>query len=147
MEQQKIGQNAIAYMQSGLSCAEATLKAVLEAFNANSNPAIPRVASGFGGGVGGTHDELCGAVSGGVMAMGYLLGRTNGAEDVQQLKDLAATFRQQFIDEYGTTHCQTLLDDFGPDETTEECRAMVGETAERLGQLLRDNNVKMHTTE
>ena len=31
-------------------------------------PQCVRMATGFGGGVGGTHQEMCGALSGGVLA-------------------------------------------------------------------------------
>jgi C_GCAxxG_C_C family probable redox protein len=36
---------------------------------------IPRIATGFGGGI-GKQGEVCGAVSGGVMVIGLLRGRT-----------------------------------------------------------------------
>ena len=43
------------------------------------SPCVPRIASGFGGGI-GRQGETCGAVTGGVMALGLIYGR-DAAED------------------------------------------------------------------
>lgn len=38
-----------------------------------------RAAAGFGGGVGGTHEHICGAITGGVIVMSMLYARTDPA--------------------------------------------------------------------
>ena len=43
--------------------------------------------SGFGGGVGGTRDNLCGAITGGVAAIGLLHGRPNPPEGSREDRD------------------------------------------------------------
>ena len=39
---------------------------------------VRRMVTGLGGGVGGTQQEMCGALSGGVLLIGALYGRTRG---------------------------------------------------------------------
>ncbi|MEA3376115.1 MAG: C-GCAxxG-C-C family protein [Chloroflexota bacterium] len=70
-----------------------------------------RMATGFAGGLGDTEQELCGALSGGVMIIGALFGRTELEEDDQPAVRLASRYRQRFLEELGTTQCARLRDD------------------------------------
>ena len=83
---------------------------------------IMRVASGFGGGVGGW-GSICGAVSGGVMAFGLLYG-TDGTEVPEEYDRMRIEFRElqqdyfrAFEAEYGSINCMDLL---GVDRRTSE---------------------------
>ena len=78
MESKEIRKKAYGHFESGLHCAEVISKTILEMFSTESHPAVIRSTSGFGGGIGGSNEELCGAFTGGVVALGYLLGRTIG---------------------------------------------------------------------
>ena len=63
------------------------------------------IASPFAGGVGGTKEEMCGALSGGVMVIGALHGRSEAHVDDQKAKLLAVRYRERFAEEFGTTCC------------------------------------------
>ena len=76
----------------------------------NFDPYMVRMATGLSGGVGGTHEELCGALSGGVMLIGALHGRSSLREDDQLAYQLASAYRQRFAEEFGTTRCGPLRD-------------------------------------
>lgn len=67
-----------------------------------------RMTTGLAGGVGGTHQELCGALSGGVLLIGALHGRTRPDEDDSQCMTLVSRYRERFVQELGTTHCGDL---------------------------------------
>jgi C_GCAxxG_C_C family probable redox protein len=67
-----------------------------------------RMATGLGGGVGGTRQELCGALSGGVLLIGALHGRTRPDEDDGWCMTLVSRYRERFAQELGTTHCGDL---------------------------------------
>ncbi len=91
----------------GYNCAETVLGAVAAA----TGLAVPplRIATGFGGGVGRTGD-VCGAVTGAVMAMGWARGRNN-PEDKEGYAKLAAAVRQFLADFRGsheTLECSVL---------------------------------------
>ena len=95
--------------------------------------AILRVASNLGGGVAGWGD-MCGALLGGVMAIGFVYG-TNGDEPVQEFDDMRLSERRitqelikEFKEKWGHVGCCSLLGCEGctPDERTrrgEELRA------------------------
>jgi C_GCAxxG_C_C family probable redox protein len=109
--------------EKGFNCSESAL---LRIDSEHSLPGfdkdIMRVASGFGGGVGGW-GSICGAVSGGVMAFGLLYG-TDGTEDLEEydhkrsaLRELQQDFFRAFETDYGSINCMDLL---GVDRRTEE---------------------------
>ena len=68
---------------SGFNCAESSLIAVTYAMGMQSDM-FPRIASGFGGGV-GRYGSICGALSGTIMAIGAFCGRdkVNDPEEKQ----------------------------------------------------------------
>jgi len=83
---------------------------------------LMRVASGFGGGVGGW-GSICGAVSGGAMALGLLYG-TDGTEAPEEYDRMRNVFRglqqdyfRAFEAEYCSINCMDLL---GVDRRTSE---------------------------
>ena len=69
---------------------------------------VPRIATGFGGGIAKTLESNCGAVSGGVIAAGIFLGRDRPESDCERayalVRNLLADFREQF----GSTICCQL---------------------------------------
>ena len=97
----------------------------------------------FGGGIGGSRDGVCGALSGGVIAIGYLLGRVKPDENVDKAKAIAAEFKSRFEKEYGTSTCSALLDKFEPQENFQKCRHMVGKMAGLLARVLKTQGLKM----
>ena len=80
------------------------------------SPVVPRIATAFGGGMGGI-GSVCGAVVGAVMAIGLAHGR----EEPSQSRDQAYALTQQvyrgFQQEMGSTICRDLT---GIDLTTPE---------------------------
>jgi len=78
---------------------------------------IPRIATGFGGGIAGTHESNCGALSGGVMAAGVFFGRDRPEDDHQRAYALVRNLLADFQEQFGTTICCQLteLDPQDPD--------------------------------
>ena len=77
---------------------------------------IPRIATGFAGGLGNT-GAVCGAVIGAVMAMGLKMERGETMEDMMGFLGTVAEFRRRFEAEMGSIQCRDLT---GADLTTEE---------------------------
>jgi C_GCAxxG_C_C family probable redox protein len=71
------------------------------------NTAIPKIASGFAGGIGNT-GAVCGAVVGGVMAIGLKLGRADTMQGMLQNLGVVREFRQRFEAEMGDIGCREL---------------------------------------
>ena len=73
-------------------------------------PQCTRMATGLAGGLGDSQQEMCGALSGGVLVIGGLFGRTNLDEDDLSALKLAASYRQRFLAEFGCTQCEELCE-------------------------------------
>jgi C_GCAxxG_C_C family probable redox protein len=71
------------------------------------NGAIPKIASGFAGGIGNT-GAVCGAVAGAVMAIGLKLGRAETMEGMLQNLGVTRAFRRRFEEEMGDIGCREL---------------------------------------
>ena len=67
-----------------------------------------RMTTALGGGVGLTLQELCGALSSGVLIIGALHGRTTSDEDDSNCARIASLYRLKFLDEFGSTRCETI---------------------------------------
>ena len=80
------------------------------------NDAIPRIASGFAGGIGNT-GSVCGSVIGAVMAIGLKQGWADTMEGMLRNLRVAEEFRRRFEAEKKTINCRELT---GMDLTTEE---------------------------
>jgi C_GCAxxG_C_C family probable redox protein len=103
----------------GFNCAQSVLFSFCEDLNLDKNTALT-IARGFGGGM-GRKQEVCGAVSGGIMVLGLRYGAIE--KDEQTTKELIYSktreFMGQFAQNNGTYICRKLL---GCDLTTDEGR-------------------------
>jgi C_GCAxxG_C_C family probable redox protein len=91
------------------------LLAVSQKLGINSE-IIPRIATPFGGGIGG-RGEVCGAVTGSVMAIGLKYGREEPSQPNLQAYALTREFCQRFEEETGHLSCRDLT---GMDLSTPE---------------------------
>jgi C_GCAxxG_C_C family probable redox protein len=105
------------YADKRLLCSESVLLALAVAQGAKS-PLIPRIATGFGAGV-GRRGELCGALAGAVMGLGIKYGRDEGGfpQEGKRPYWFASELLDRFDDEHGKVRCFDLL---GLDLTTEK---------------------------
>lgn len=100
---------AVETFLSGYNCAQAVLSSVSEDLGLSRDQAL-RLACGFGAGF-GREQEVCGAVSGAVMALGLQQGRGEG-EDKQRTEQCYARTREliaRFKQTHGSIHCRDLL--------------------------------------
>ena len=127
---------AFKYHDSGFHCAEAVSKAIVEAYGNDTGNDIPKVATAFGGGIGRTKQDVCGALTGGILALGHLFGRNEPGVDWTDAAELAAKLKRRFVREHGTTVCGALLATFGPQENMMRCKQLSGEVAAMLADIL-----------
>src|SRR5574337_2076376 len=142
MQREEAERATFQYYQSGFHCAEAITKAVLELSGDGSAGIVPRVASGFGGGIGGSQGDVCGALTGGIVVLGWLFGRSEPSADKSEVFALAAEFRDQFAKRVGSTNCKTILDMLGPQENKMRCKQLTAEAAGILADILTRRQVQ-----
>ncbi len=103
---------------SGYNCAQAVLYSYCEDFHFDKDTAL-KLACGFGAGM-GRRQEVCGAVSGGIIVIGLKYGR--GLADERPATErsyrLTRELMERFEREHGSCICRKLLDDI--DLMTEE---------------------------
>lgn len=101
---------AIEYFKNGHNCAQAVLCAYAEDFGISHEEAY-RVAEGFGGGIGGTRDHVCGAVSGAILAASMIQSDGSAGGKTKSLT-------------YKTS--REIMNDFENKNTTVICRELFG---------------------
>jgi len=95
---------------SGLNCAESTLLTVnneLGGTERKDDQMIPRIATGFGGGI-ARNGDVCGALLGGVMAMSLVLGRDKGEQPREPCYTAVDRFYNDFRAKFGSCRCREL---------------------------------------
>jgi len=109
---------AVAKFQDGYNCAQAVIYTFCEEMQIEINTAM-KLACGFGAGM-GRKEEVCGAVTGGILVIGCKYGR--GENDDQAATELTYTKTRELMDQFTSRHgtfcCRKLLN--GCDLTTEE---------------------------
>ena len=104
---------------AGYCCSESVLMAVAENKGVKSD-LIPKIATGFCGGIVHTRN-ICGAVSGAIMALGMLLGRDKPEDPREELNSAIHKLLAEFASKYGSTNCYELIDcDLGTQEGMEK---------------------------
>jgi len=96
-------QLALAHSESGLHCAESVASAIAEMFCPEHAEIACRMATGFGGGMGGCRQETCGALTGGILAIGLLCGRISPEQPREPADQLTTIYRDRFIARFGNS--------------------------------------------
>ena len=134
--------NAEENFRNGINCAESVLKAILDTGVTDLPPEVISLATGFGGGI-GLSGNNCGALAGGVMAIGSVHGRKNPMEKeikvrIDQLYGKPGLYRffndfpHQFQDKFGAIDCRDLNEgctDWFAKERRKRCMEITKETA------------------
>ena len=115
-------EKAVQNFLSGYNCAQSVFLAFAPDLGFSDDLAL-RLSSSFGGGMGRLR-EVCGAVSGILMAAGVLYGYTSPCDDEAKaahyalVQELAGKFRER----HGTILCRELLGRSGPESPVPEAR-------------------------
>ena len=94
---------------NGYNCSQSVFSVFAEEYGLEPNLAR-KIATGLGGGVGRT-GNICGAVSGAVLAIGLIHGMnsTSDAERKEKSHQITQEFVKTFTDRFGSVSCPILL--------------------------------------
>ncbi|UCF79674.1 MAG: C_GCAxxG_C_C family protein [Candidatus Eiseniibacteriota bacterium] len=104
----ELSDRAVSLFNSGLNCAESLLLSTAESLH-RCCPFIPAVATGFGAGF-GRRGSVCGALTGGIMAVGLAYGRSKPSDDRDRPYGYARELYDRFQKEFGSVLCRELTD-------------------------------------
>ena len=111
-------ETAVSKFSEGYNCAQSVFYSYCDALQFDKNTAL-KMATGFGAGM-GRKEEVCGAVTGGIMVIGAKYGR--GERDDRTATELTYKKTRELMDRFekkhGTFICRRLLK--GCELTTEE---------------------------
>jgi C_GCAxxG_C_C family probable redox protein len=128
---------AVKKFKEGFNCAQSVLYSYAKELGMDPDLAL-RIANGFGGGM-GRKQEVCGAVSGGILALGLKYGRgeQDGKERQEKTYAEVRELIDAFIKEHRTVCCKDLLS--GCSLLTEEGRKqfMADNLIERCNEYVR----------
>jgi len=129
-------EKARAYYREGLNCAECVFLSFLDTHETELPREVLRLASGFGGGIGHTKN-ICGAVTGAILALGTQKGRDPFEKDSPKERTLAlrqevyprfAALINEIEAHYGTLLCADLTaqhTDFDAPARKKSCREII----------------------
>lgn len=129
------------FKQGGFYCSEAVVASIRENLAPEMPEALVSAASGFPVGA-GRSKCMCGAVSGGIICMGYLFGRTSPStpQDPKSQNALKLTneLQQSFRDNHRGVlccHVHTCGMDMASGEHKAQCVAFTGEMARKTAEI------------
>jgi C_GCAxxG_C_C family probable redox protein len=93
--------------RSGFFCAESVLLAIAENRGIQSD-LIPKIATGFCSGI-SRSGGLCGAVSGAIMGLNLVVGRSSPSESIEISYALTQKLISQFEKQVGSVNCRQLI--------------------------------------
>ena len=127
------------YLEGDFGCSETVLKLILENFKTELPEEIVSLATGFRHGVGNS-GCLCGALSGGTMALGMFFGRSAAKEDdkVKKAMKLTNELHKIFKENHKVTCCRVLTKKltYGSPEHRQQCAQFVGEIIEETAKII-----------
>jgi C_GCAxxG_C_C family probable redox protein len=135
MQEDEIRQIVLKYYEQGFHCAESIAHTIHELFPEQSGP-VDKVASGFCGGIGRCHEDVCGALSGGVIALGSMYGREKGEENIDKVVALSLELRRRFVGEFGTTVCRDVIENSKKMPGMSDCKDVTSRAAWILYRLI-----------
>lgn len=125
--------------RGGLSCSESLVGSIRDYFELEIPREVIAMGSGFSAGIGKT-GCVCGALAGGIMALGILFGRTKPTEDVSKNHQLAKELHDYFKEATGKNEvcCRNLTRGFDMTrgEHKPQCTEYVGLVARKVAEFI-----------
>ncbi|MDK2962800.1 MAG: hypothetical protein PWQ29_194 [Verrucomicrobiota bacterium] len=115
-----------------LNCSETILYAADEVYGWNLPHEALLLAAGFGGGIGG-QEKLCGALSGGVMALGRLFVHKH-AHESDLLKTIIQEYFALFEEKMGSIDCAPLREKYHTEQ--DSCKKVIQTSAFCLDRVI-----------
>ncbi len=146
----KVQEDAEQLFRSGTYfCSEAVLQTINELLGMPYDANIVKLASGFPIGL-GKAQCLCGAVSGGQMALGIVYGRVEGEPMQDKMFEKAKKLHDFIKDEYKSLCCRVITrewqgDNFKSPERKNHCITITGRVARWVAnELVEDGKIKVN---
>ena len=152
---ERAGELATEYEKTCTGCAQSVVAGLLDALEIES-PDVFKAASGLADGIGLTGDGSCGALTGGAMVIGLVLGRErkDHRDMMKPMQSylLCKELHDEFVREYGSCRCHDIqrkimgrtfdlldprqLEEAMKEGMLEHCAGVCGRAARRAAELI-----------
>lgn len=139
IDMDKVRKTAEDYYRNGdFFCSESIVKTIKDEFNLAVPDDVISMASGFPIGM-GSAGCTCGAIVGGIMALGLFFGRTEPKDEkVNKTMELSKELHDIFQKRHKCLCCRVLTKGMklGSPEHMEQCISFTGEVAEETAKII-----------
>ncbi len=128
------------YRNGDFYCSEAIVKTIRDAYELEYDDEVIKLASGFPVGMGGS-GCACGAIAGGIMAIGMIFGRARAkGPEIDLAMRLSKKLHDYFKKAHKSTCCRVLTRNMtlGSPDHMNQCIAITGEIAAETARLIND---------
>jgi C_GCAxxG_C_C family probable redox protein len=150
MSNQKVdlASQAVDLFKSGLYCSEAILQVFNKHLNLELNDTAIKMATGFGAGLGASKCS-CGSLTGAVLVLSAVKGRTSTKDTVDEVFTLTQELHDRFKKRFKATCCRVLTKPvkWGAPEHHQYCEQFVSGAVEILVDILEKNNKESKSDE
>lgn len=119
-------------------CSESFVKVVGGYLFGAVGDTAQRMTTGLAGGIGGSFEEMCGAVVGGVMLIGAMFGRARPTEDDVPSYRISVRYREAFVEAFGSANCRALRESGYGSSGHTPCGGLVGRAVPVFFDVVRD---------
>lgn len=140
-QKKDLAKQAVDLFKSGLYCSEAILQVFNKHLNLGLNDTAIKMATGFGAGLGASKC-CCGSLTGAVMVLSAVKGRTGIENNVDEVFTLTQELHDRFKQKFKATCCRVLTKpvEWGVPEHHQYCEQFVGGAVEILLDILEKNS-------
>jgi C_GCAxxG_C_C family probable redox protein len=141
---------AVQKFKEGYNCAQSVLYNYAIRLGISNDMAL-KMGTGFGGGM-GRRQEVCGAISGGILVLNMIYGRGETDDKVKQefVYQMVRDLTDRFENEAGTIICKELLDGcilnsaegqkrFHDEKMIDKCYSYVDKVVKILDEIIEDS--------
>ena len=132
----EIAKRAGSLLNQGYHCSEAMLLVVGGALLDEFSPQVLKISTPFAGGIACTYDDLCGALTGGLMVIGGLFGRADAKKSDNRCMAVTKRYRDAFLQEFGWLNCCDLRERWRGKPGQEDCAELVEKSAALLLEII-----------
>jgi len=135
------------YRDGDYLCSEAVFTVINDYLGQPLPPESVKIASGFPVGM-GTAGCTCGALSGGIMALGLKFGRTQPKAEMPEMFRVSKELHDEFKTKFHSTCCRVLIKnfEFGDSEHIKQCIYITGQATEMVMKKILQSEMQVETS-
>lgn len=101
------------YLLQGFHCSESMILSLAKYYLGGADPSWVKMVSGMAGGIGGSHEEVCGVITGAINIIGLLYADPNPDDNDDAFQELCEGYLHEFERILGGKRCTDFREGLG----------------------------------